>query len=882
MGAKGDNSFGLRTMAPITGNIDVFANVQVQGQNATAISIEAPVDGRVTIQSEITASGYRFLRRSEVPRDIEDVDADDKLIGGPAVRMAASATRGFLLDGPPPVIDPTDANGDGVVDDTDQDDDGVIDSSERTGIVNSFGSAPAVVIGAPGAITLGNAGTGQNNYGVAINGVVLAGGTYDGIASTGLQIGGLGGTVNTSNGIGINGQIVTTAFQADSTAIHIGAGTTAPSLDINSGNISAGVNTIEGILVDSRGIQIDAGAHVGVINNSGTIRAGVNGPAGNATAILDSSGEVVTVNNSNIILASLRTTDGLAEAEGETIAIDLRANTTGAVVTQTSRGQGATPPSIGGDILFSDGVHNDSLIVLSGVTEGLMAFGGGNDVLAADGDSVVRGGLSKNGGTLDVALGDAKLDLTQTGVATVTNLVAGSSSTLAFTADPAQTNPAQRISSLNVTNQANLNNGAQLQLHFTSKLLQDETFTVLSANTLINEGLIVDLTGQVPALFSGAVEFGANSINIVTRRRTATELGLSGARARAFEGFYQAFDADDEVGLQFLGKITNEEFNDLYEQFLPDYSGGPFRTLSGTIREGMQAQAELPIGNQSNEPRSWLQEIGLTVKQETVNEVPYQTGGFGVIAGYERPDGNDGFIGFSGSYMSSEIRNQMRFLGSHLAASAVTGGVYARRPYGGLMLDADLTGGLAWFDSTRRIVDQNAANQQVLIRQAEGHWTGLIGAARIGALYDMKVGSWYLRPAGSIDGIYLREGSYTERGGGPSVNLAVDTRTSYEATAQLGVKFGTSFGRGYRWGPEFELGYRSVLAGEAGETTAAFASTSGSEFILAGVQRAKRLLVIRAALRGQGAYSNFTFETGGEIGENYEAYMARLAIRFVF
>ena len=114
------------------------------------------------------------------------------------------------------------------------------------------------------------------------------------------------------------------------------------------------------------------------------------------------------------------------------------------------------------------------------------------------------------------------------------------------------------------------------------------------------------------------------------------------------------------------------------------------------------------------------------------------------------------------------------------------------------------------------------------------------------------------------------------------MNLAVDTRTSYEATAQLGVKFGTSFGRGYRWGPEFELGYRSVLAGEAGETTAAFASTSGSEFILAGVQRAKRLLVIRAALRGQGAYSNFTFETGGEIGENYEAYMARLAIRFVF
>ena len=93
---------------------------------------------------------------------------------------------------------------------------------------------------------------------------------------------------------------------------------------------------------------------------------------------------------------------------------------------------------------------------------------------------------------------------------------------------------------------------------------------------------------------------------------------------------------------------------------------------------------------------------------------------------------------------------------------------------------------------------------------------------------------------------------------------------------------GGSFGRSYRWGPEFEIGYRSILASGDGNTTAAFASVAGTGFTLSGMAREKGLLVLRAALRGHGVYSSLAFEAGGEIGDNYEAYMARAVIRFAF
>ncbi|MEI7932954.1 MAG: autotransporter outer membrane beta-barrel domain-containing protein, partial [Alphaproteobacteria bacterium] len=197
LGALGNNSYGIRTTGALTGDIDLFGTIHTQGEGSSAISVEAPVDGRIIIQGQITNSGFRYTTPAQAPKGAEKLDADDLLIGGPAIRLASSITHGFTVDSPPPVTDTTDANGDGILDNQDQDGDGIIDSSERTGIINQYGSAPGVLAGSTSNITFGNAGQLRDHFGLVFNGVVQSNGAYDGVSAVGVQVAGLGGTVNT-------------------------------------------------------------------------------------------------------------------------------------------------------------------------------------------------------------------------------------------------------------------------------------------------------------------------------------------------------------------------------------------------------------------------------------------------------------------------------------------------------------------------------------------------------------------------------------------------------------------------------------------------------------------------------------------------------------
>jgi hypothetical protein len=78
------------------------------------------------------------------------------------VRVASSVTGGILLDIPPLDKDTTK---------TDEDGDGVADSAEGTASLNTFGGAPALLIGSDTkAITIGAVGTGDNAYGLIVRG----------------------------------------------------------------------------------------------------------------------------------------------------------------------------------------------------------------------------------------------------------------------------------------------------------------------------------------------------------------------------------------------------------------------------------------------------------------------------------------------------------------------------------------------------------------------------------------------------------------------------------------------------------------------------------------------------------------------------------------
>lgn len=876
LGALGSDSFGLRIAAPVSGDVSISALINAQGENSSSVSIEAPIGGQLFFDGSIQTSGFRYFTAAVIPGGDPDIlDADDLLPGGPAMRVAASVGGGVLIEGPLADLDP---------DEDDENDDDIVDSQVPAGQIVSIGPGAGLLVGAAGDIALGNVGAdAREQYGLIIRGSITADGEYDGFDALGVQVGGLGGMVDTSGGIRVTSTVNVTAFSADAIGLHLASGAMVPELSIQRGTISAGVNTDDETTATAFGVRIDPGATLSVLNNNGTIRGGVTGAEGDATAVFDGAGQLHTINNTGIILAQRGAATG-TDPVGSAIALDLSANTTGVALTQSENSVETIFERIDGDILFGDGDFDDTLTISAGRIFGDIDFGGGNDVLDISGEgTTIAGSIWSDSGNLAVNVASGSLALTNLNQVNLSSLNVGETGLLAFTADPLNANPLEQNTFLNVSGMATFAENSNVRLDFLSKLEETTTYTLLSAGTLVDNGGLASLSGDIPVLFVGDFEVDGNDLNVSLRRATTAELGLFEGPASAFEAFYQAFDADPEVAERFFAKRTTEDFAALYNQFLPDYAGGPFRALAETSRLAMAAQAENPTTLIADQPRSWLQEVGATVSQETVNEIPFDTGGFGIVGGIERPlRGGRGFYGVSASFQSSEIRNGGRAVGSYLAANAVSGNLYWRQHRGDLTLDSTVGVGYAWFDSVRRIVDEGAGGAQLLIREAEADWSGWLGTARVGASYNYERGFFYARPDAVLDAVYLSESGYTETGGGAAVNLAVDSRSTYETGAEIGVTVGARFGQGFQWGPEIRLAYRHILASGDGTTNAAFAAVPGSSFGIPGITREDGLVVVRAALRGHGAYSNFALEAGGEVGDDYEAYTMRLLVRFLF
>ena len=874
--AIGTGSYGVHVQGPVTGNIrigsPVGSSVQAQGQDAVGVAIDGDVTGSLKLDANIVASGFRYLTRPQLESVRDKLDADDLLIGGPAVHIGGDIGGGILIDARPADNDTADL---------DEDDDGVPDADELNGFITSYGSAPGLLIDGTSPITIGNVGVTANDaYGIVLKGRIDGNGLYDGVVATGAKIGGSGSTVNLSGGIRIDhGRITASAYQADATGLILKSGATASAIVVDRGLISAGVETIEGASVTARALVIEAGAQVNSLTNNGDIRAGITGPAGSATAIIDAGGQLATINNTGAISAAITSNVTGVAATGDRIALDLTANTTGVTLSQQANADATITPSITGDILFGAGALNDSVDIAAGTTSGVLSFGGGADALQVGTTAAVNADLRKTSGAIDIdVLGS--LALSNTTTIGVTELTVGSAGELSFTADPANANAVTR---LQVSGAATLASGSTIGLGFKSKLLADTTFRVIEAGTLTSGGPDSSLLTDLPMIFVGSVTTTGTAVDVSVRRRTTAELGLSGGRAAAYDAFYAAFDADPGVAAAVLAKTTNADFNRLYDQFLPDYSGGPFNSLATGARAVLQAQAEQPVGMAPGETRSWLQEVGVGLKHESVNDVEYQTGGFGIAGGIEKPIGETGAYGFSAAFLTNEIRNAQRPVGSMLTASAIVSSVYWRGQRYGLAFDASASGGYAWFKSDRRIVDSDpATGAQNLIRSPEADWSGGMAAARFGVAYDWERGSFYVRPDAVLDAVYLSEGGYSETGGGAGVDLHIAKRDAYEAGAEIGVLVGARFGRTFRWGPELRVAYRAMLGGGEGDTEGYFLSAPGNVFVLPGLAKDDGRLVVRAALRGSGAYSNFAIEASGDVGEVYTAYMARVLVRFLF
>ena len=373
----GDNAVGVRIAGNVLGGttavqrangVFVSGSTTVLGKNAIGLDVSGDIGtganpAGLVISGAVTATGYRYSSRPFTQEARDNLDADDLLQGGPAVRVSGNVTGGIQIalpfnaanfdqdgDGKPNATDDdddgdgtldttdTDDDNDGVLDtdDNDYDNDGIADGSEGVGNITVFGGAPALLIASnTETVTIGNVGTnaaGNTDFGLIVNGTVNSDGIYDDVDSTAIQIGGpvdlnndgdyadagesaVGYHVEMNGGVRIDGTVTARSYNGDAHGLWLRGDVDADEIYVDGAIVSiasttsAPLNNPDPALredaVEAVGIDISADSNVPLLNIGGFVSATGSGENASAIAIRDASGTLQTINITGTVVASI-------------------------------------------------------------------------------------------------------------------------------------------------------------------------------------------------------------------------------------------------------------------------------------------------------------------------------------------------------------------------------------------------------------------------------------------------------------------------------------------------------------------------------------------------------------------------------------------------
>jgi len=941
----GDNSYGVRTVGNVQG-VRIGSGVSVLGGGAVGVAVDGNVSGQVRLQGAVSATGYRYTSRllkaggTQARPDLlyyEDLDADDILQGGPAVRVTGDVGGGVLLDIAPRYLagiegdddgdsvknGDEDDDGDGTINrnDTDRDGDGVPDAQETDASLTVFGAAPALLIGSDTrAITLGAVGTGDDAYGLINRGTVTSQGILDGVRSTGIQVG-AGQGVAVAGGIRNTGNVSATAYEADARAVAIASGVTAPAV-VNSGTLQA--NVLGEQASRAVGLDISAGAVVNSLTNSGSIGANLSGERGDAVGIRDASGRLTSITNSGVIFGLVTPTDDEDDKDdantdpsdevvtGRAIAIDVSANTTGVNIVQFGNstpdrtadfdGDGipditdpdddndgipdaqdtadndndndgvpnSREPVISGAILLGSGA--DTLDVRNGQVLSDISFGVGADRLLISGGAEVRGAITDADGRLDIAVSNGTLETRQSTTLNLTSLTVGASGTLLVAVDPAS-----NTGGLNVSGTASLAQGATLGARFNSLVQDQERLTLIRAGNLQAAGVnLGSINANSPFLYSVAagVDAAANTVFVDVRRKTTSELGFIASEADIYDSVYEALGLNAQLRGAMLNQLDREGLIDLYEQILPEHSGGALTSLASgvdAVTRALTGRNEVLAAGQTS---AWLQEITFYADKDKTDSYGFRAEGFGVAGGVERGTGF-GNVGLSVAFTSSDIEDPEAAAEENLAANLIELGLYWRAQGQYWTTWARAAAGYATMEGTRQIVGEN------LNLTTGADWNGLTLAAAGGVSYRRTFGRFEVRPELFAEYFWLNEDGYAERGAGDGFDLEIDDRDGHMFTATAAMNIGARFGRDGWIRPELRVGWKQYISVDGGETVGRF-SGGTREFLLANgaIEGGGPILGLRLGIGND--LGLLTIEASGESIEDYVRYSLLLRASFRF
>jgi hypothetical protein len=866
----GNQSVGV-AVGDISGNVRLAGEITVRGAGAQGAVLGGDLGGALRVQSAITATGYRTV---PAPSDPARLDADDLLQGGSALVIEGNVARGIVFE-----IAPSDT----VANDPDEDKDGIEDAKEGNTRIIAYGAAPAVQIGSASEdIAIGATQGTANQFGIVMAGTILGDGVYAGVNGTGMRIGGRGGDVAIANGMQVNGQIGGASRGGNATGLDLAAGTILPELR-NAGTIAATVSGTTGTGT-ATAVLIGEGASMPVLRNSGTLAA-TTIAAGSAFAIRDASGTLGLIENSGTIRAG-----GADAASNRNVAIDLSVRSGDSIIRQTVVASGTPAPSITGDIRFGGG--SDLLDIADGTVTGNVSFGGGTNRLALSGDAVFIGNADFGGGAgtfgiagtagflgrltgaQNIAVSVNGGTLAVNGPATIASLdVTGGGVIGATLGGPAGTGTA-----ITVTGNASFAANSKLRIRVTDINTAIGTHTVIAAGSLTGANNLAADSALVPFLYKAALAVSGTNVNVAITRKATGELGLNASESAAFDPLFAALSKDTKVADLFLSINDGSAFQAVVAQTLPDHAGGTFEGLS----QGLRA-----FNRHFMDPNSPFDEEGKlriiadfanwNVDKERGQSAAFDLGGLGFRAGVEYLTGIGAF-GVTGSWLWN--KHESGPIDNSVLSDSYEAGVHWRGKFGPVIAFARVGAGKSDYSGSRVFAGGTGANAVNYTIARE--WSGDFISATGGVSIEGGGQFFFFRPSVVVDYLRLKEDGYTETGGGNALNLTVEGRSSKEVGINGGLAVGVDL-----WGMqardrgwlrlETEGGWRELLTSDLGSTRARY--NNGTQFTLNPDGRDSGWFARARALGGDGGY-----RIAGEVGLEEQfgqiGYSLRASLRF--
>ena len=889
----GDGSTGLRVLQPVSGLIGVSGVVSVTGAGAKAIDLQASADS-LRVYGGVSSTAYSATTRSTSASALAKIQATplDVQQSGSAVTVAGSLARGFFLGGAPT----------GTVAGTavDLDGDGVADGVEGTGAISTYGAAPALLIGSPGrTISLGLAGADAAAYGMVLRGSILGAGVYDGVSATGLQIG-AGGAVNVAGGVFLTGSIAASAYEANATTVHILAGSTVP-LWRSNGSLSA-------IVADSplttgygsgvaTALAIDAGATLSslVIGGLGTITASGIGNTATVGAVVDRSGALSSILNQGVITASRSVTDATTDITGATVALDLRANTSGVTLLQqvdpvTTQAYGTTSgtadtalntvfpatPKITGDILLGSGPNVVDLE--AGSVLGALDLGSGLATFIVNGGATYDGTLRYAGSGLALTVNNGTLSQRAATTLKLSSLTLGSAGVLNLAVDPL--NNASSV--LQVSGAATVASGAKIGVDLLSSLKSAQTYTLISSPLLTVASSDANLLASDSSFLVATAlhsDTTAGTITVTLTPRTAAQLGLNDSEGSALATVVDSAARDTAVSQALLTASDTTTFTKLYRQLLPEHGDGLFHAVDQASR----AIADLATDHQdllklgSPQGGIWMEQFLLGSRESANVGAASETGGFGLAGGGTTSDSALGAFGATLAYVNATSSDPNLPGDGALSFSQFEGGLNWRAGWRGFEFGARGGASSIWGVTRRQFVADATDFTSAVSRSTKGTWHAWTADARASIAYRMDFGALFVQPQASFDYIHLNQDGYTERFGGDGVNLVVGPRSADAASVTGSVLFGGKLGQTGAVRPTFEVGVRDVFSGDAGTVTGAFAA-GGSSFALASTPITGAGALAKVGLKYAGSFVDVEVAAKAQAFERYQEGDLKVAV----